>query len=128
MSLGWFIKSVSELLQRQKSVDLDPYKPGKLDLHGYFGFRNSFNKCIKIIKRKALEMCGSIPISAMFSIEDSSNFEKDSVESVLEALNDPRDSSFSWHSRLEKQLTGEYSNITNYKNFSGMYYVTPHFL
>ena len=96
---------------------MDPYKPVKLDLHGYFGFRNSFLKCMKLIKRKALEMCGNLPLSAMFCIEDSSNFDKDTVESVLEALSDQRDSSFSWHSRLEKQMTGEYSNIENYKNF-----------
>ena len=49
---------------------------------------------------KALEMCGNLPLSAMFCIEDSSNFDKDVFESVLEALSDQRDSSFSWHSRL----------------------------
>jgi len=47
-------------------------------------------------------MCGEIPLSAIFAVEDSENFEKVSIESILEALTDPRDSSFSWHSRLEK--------------------------
>lgn len=74
-----------------------------------------FKKVAKLMTRdilvKAIKTFNKIPVSDIASYNNLKEQDQSAVDSVLEALSDPRDCSFANESRIESKISGETSSI-----------------